>query len=47
MPYWRTVRYFISSGLQYDCPEESTKYYLIKDGKLIELEKDEHDFSEI
>jgi|TARA_B110000914_G_C15474718_1_gene452479 hypothetical protein len=36
-----------ASGLEYDYPEEYIKYYLIKDGKLIELEKDGDDFSEI
>ena len=36
-----------ASGLQNDYPEEYTRYYLIKDEKLIELEKDGDDFSEI
>ena len=33
-----------ASGLQNDYPEEYTKYYLIKDGKLTELEKDGDDW---
>jgi|SaaInlStandDraft_1057018.scaffolds.fasta_scaffold75660_3 hypothetical protein len=36
-----------ASGLQNDYPEEYTRYYLIKDEKLTELEKDGDDFIEI